>query len=280
MQIKKLKPGKDVGVLSHNDEPAKQFVGITTYSADFGLMGTMAAQSILKKKTYRLPCPAFWQEEPHSDKSSIKYKHMKQLMVLAFLLAGISLSAQQQFWQMTQDGGIRWTVQTNQAHSDHIEMSGKQVSAIVRYGVDQSGRAIYSRKLVFPMLRTIPNDTRGNLIKEFTENITDSITIGGQLVKETPQSFYIKGVLEGNALLSSGVSIHKGYFRLLIKPPSLKAIRSGITEKPQLMFTYPRWIEASSQRQIKEYTAPIPLIIKYTMAAQKHLLHIRRCSFP
>jgi hypothetical protein len=137
---------------------------------------------------------------------------MKQLMVLAFLLAGISLSAQQQYWQMTPDGGIRWTVQANQPHSDHIEMSGKQVSAIVRYGVDQSGKRIYSRKLVFPLLRTIPNDTRGNLIREFTDNITDSITIGGQLVKEVPQWFYFKGVLEAGAQLSAGISIHKRVF--------------------------------------------------------------------
>lgn len=56
-KVKKLKPGKDVGILSHNDEPAKEFVGITTYSADFALMGKMAAQAILNKEKIQLTIP-------------------------------------------------------------------------------------------------------------------------------------------------------------------------------------------------------------------------------
>lgn len=56
-KAKKLKPGKDVGILSHNDEPAKEFVGITTYSADFALMGTMAAQTILNKEIVQITIP-------------------------------------------------------------------------------------------------------------------------------------------------------------------------------------------------------------------------------
>lgn len=56
-KAKKLKPGKDVGILSHNDEPAKEFVGITTYSADFGSMGTMAAQAILNKENLQVTIP-------------------------------------------------------------------------------------------------------------------------------------------------------------------------------------------------------------------------------
>lgn len=56
-KMRKLKPGKDVGLLSHNDEPAKEIVGITTYSADFALMGTMAAQSILNKEQIQVTIP-------------------------------------------------------------------------------------------------------------------------------------------------------------------------------------------------------------------------------
>ncbi|MCF3108175.1 GntR family transcriptional regulator [Niabella sp. CC-SYL272] len=56
-KVKKLKPGKDVGILSHNDEPAKEFVGITTYSADFALMGTMAARAILKNEPIQVTIP-------------------------------------------------------------------------------------------------------------------------------------------------------------------------------------------------------------------------------
>jgi len=54
---KKLKPGKDVGVLSHNDEPAKEIIGITTFSADFSNMGTMAGHAILNKEKIQLTVP-------------------------------------------------------------------------------------------------------------------------------------------------------------------------------------------------------------------------------
>ena len=38
-------------------KPAKEFVGITTYSADFGSMGTMAAQAILNKENIQVTIP-------------------------------------------------------------------------------------------------------------------------------------------------------------------------------------------------------------------------------
>lgn len=56
-KAKNLKPGKDVGVLSHNDEPAKEFVGITTYSADFAMMGKLAAQAILDRSQVQMTIP-------------------------------------------------------------------------------------------------------------------------------------------------------------------------------------------------------------------------------
>lgn len=51
-KVMKLKPGKDVGILSHNDEVVKEllFDGITTYSADFQLMAEKAALFVLKRK--------------------------------------------------------------------------------------------------------------------------------------------------------------------------------------------------------------------------------------
>jgi len=49
---KKIKPGKDIGILSHNDEPVKELVGngITTYSVSFSDMGKRAAQAVLSRE--------------------------------------------------------------------------------------------------------------------------------------------------------------------------------------------------------------------------------------
>lgn len=54
---KKLKPGRDVGLLSHNDEPAKEFVGITTYSTDFALMGQVAGQAVISREKIQQVIP-------------------------------------------------------------------------------------------------------------------------------------------------------------------------------------------------------------------------------
>jgi DNA-binding transcriptional regulator YhcF (GntR family) len=47
---KNFKPGKDLGIISYNDTPLKDLLGITVISTDFKLMGETAAYMILKKK--------------------------------------------------------------------------------------------------------------------------------------------------------------------------------------------------------------------------------------
>ena len=55
----KLKVGKDVGIISYNETPWKQFIldGITTISTDFKKMGAMTAEMILHDKRIHLPVP-------------------------------------------------------------------------------------------------------------------------------------------------------------------------------------------------------------------------------
>ncbi len=47
---KNFKLGKDIGIISYNDTPLKDLLGITVISTDFKLMGETAANLILKKK--------------------------------------------------------------------------------------------------------------------------------------------------------------------------------------------------------------------------------------
>jgi biotin operon repressor len=58
---KNLKLGVDVGILSHNDGPMKEIIadGITTYSTDFGLIGTKAAQFVLTREKVQETMPLF-----------------------------------------------------------------------------------------------------------------------------------------------------------------------------------------------------------------------------
>ncbi len=43
-------PGKDIGIISYNDTPLKDLLGITVISTDFQVMGETAAYMLLKKK--------------------------------------------------------------------------------------------------------------------------------------------------------------------------------------------------------------------------------------
>jgi len=55
----KLKVGKDVGIISYNETPWKQFIldGITTISTDFEKMGAMTAEMILNNQRSHLAVP-------------------------------------------------------------------------------------------------------------------------------------------------------------------------------------------------------------------------------
>ena len=58
-KLQKLQLGKDIGVLSHNDEVVKEIIfdGITTYSTDFKLMAEKAAEFVLHRKKIQETIP-------------------------------------------------------------------------------------------------------------------------------------------------------------------------------------------------------------------------------
>jgi hypothetical protein len=93
-------------------------------------------------------------------------------------------------WNITPDQGIAWQVKENDTHFDHIEMSGLYLSSIVHYGVDQ-GTIKQKVHLVFPMLRTIPNDTHASLSHDIDYHELDPIKINGVPAVETPKQFGI-----------------------------------------------------------------------------------------
>ena len=55
-KTKGLQVGKDLGILSHNDDDVKEIIfdGITTFSVDFADMGRMAAEFVLSKKPVKV----------------------------------------------------------------------------------------------------------------------------------------------------------------------------------------------------------------------------------
>ena len=133
-------------------------------------------------------------------------------LFFAFILS-FSVNAQNSHrWELSNDAGILWTVEKDTAHYDHIEMSGLQISAILRYGIDKSRELSMKKELVFPMLRTIPNDTHASLVTSFDKGNELSIQVNGAKIKEYPESFNIKGKLTVISKTNTSLSITRTLF--------------------------------------------------------------------
>ncbi len=133
-------------------------------------------------------------------------------MVLLFIT--LNLSAQRDFvrWNLAADGGISWIVKPNDVHSDNIEMSGRQISAIVTYGIDSNKTLILKKQLVFPMLRTIPNNTHASFSRKFDSKSQPVITVNGTVLKETPVSFHHKGIVSISSNTNTPLKVTRTLF--------------------------------------------------------------------
>lgn len=139
-------------------------------------------------------------------------KRLWLLLVLTFTYY-CNITAQQNRWQMNQSGAISWKVGESDTHKDHIEMSGKFISAVVRYGVNPDHSFYISRDIVWPMLRTIPNTTHASLTRTFNINLGCMIYINKHLVaKETVNEILLNGKLIVRSTLNDNISLERTVF--------------------------------------------------------------------
>ncbi|GAP05185.1 hypothetical protein ATHL_00015 [Anaerolinea thermolimosa] len=118
-------------------------------------------------------------------------------------------------WKLEPGFGIAWEIHTdNLPHTDEIEMSGKRVSLIVRYGVDASGHLIIQRRIIWPQLRTIPNNTHASLrIRyEMTETMPRISINGKPLSPEIPRHIRLDGLLTITSKTSEGLQVQRVIF--------------------------------------------------------------------
>lgn len=120
---------------------------------------------------------------------------MRKLLIVSLLIIPFCLSGQTR-WKVQTDGSIRWEVKEDLPHFDHIEMSGEQVSTVLRYGVKSDGSFSLERSMVWPMLRTIPNNTHASLMQKYGIDIPSLLTVnGGTLQNEKVESISLNGIL-------------------------------------------------------------------------------------
>ncbi len=127
--------------------------------------------------------------------SNIRVKSIT-IFLLFFLSAGNISAENNNRWNIDANGGISWTIDGRIPHSDHIEMSGLKLSAVLRYGVDANGSFQLNRSLIWPSLRTIPNNTHASLTRRFAWNVTDMISVNGSsLTNEKVRKIALRGMM-------------------------------------------------------------------------------------
>ncbi len=104
------------------------------------------------------------------------------LLFISLFIVG-SLFAENR-WKLMPGGEISWQIGEGLPHSDHIEMSGDSVSVILRYAVEADRTFHLERQLVWPMLRTIPNNTHASLIHSVNDDCQSTIMVNGQSLQQ------------------------------------------------------------------------------------------------
>lgn len=122
-------------------------------------------------------------------------------MLLLFAAAAWS-----QRWEIRPGGrDIVWKVGSDILHDDHIEMSGERMAFVLRWGIDPNGAFRQERSLVFPLLRTVPNDTHASLMYRMATDIPSLLGVNGlALQAERVEQVSVDGALTVRSLWGVG----------------------------------------------------------------------------
>ena len=180
-------------------------------------------------------------------------------LLIATLLQSLAL------WTLSPNGnGIILTPSdANTPYEDHIEMSGEQMAFVLRWGVGSDKSFHSERSLVFPMLRTIPNNTHASLMHRMGVDIPSLVSVNGySLAMEKVEEVKLDGYME---VASTFVSSRT---RLGVVPtPIVKIVREIFpsTDKPLMGEVYE--IENITDKDITVYIPSFSQV--FTTPAEK-----------
>lgn len=122
---------------------------------------------------------------------------------------------------------VIWNISSDGAGvSDHIEMAGFFVSAIISYGTDNKGRLRLMRHLTVPSLRFQPNLTGSSFSHNFTSD-SFTVTQNSKKIVETPD----KGIIKGSLKIISHSSCDTEITRELLPAVNEPALIEKVTVK-------------------------------------------------
>lgn len=121
----------------------------------------------------------------------------KAAFLLVLLFPSLVLFAKENRWTVSGGHSVKWdTSKGDLPYNDHIEMSGLRASVVYYWGVDEKKQFSMDRHLVFPMLRTIPNNTHASWMPRCDVDFLKGMTANKRYMgKPQVQSVTIDGVL-------------------------------------------------------------------------------------
>ena len=140
-----------------------------------------------------------------------------------FLIACVAVSftaSATPSWEINSRGAIQWNVDKAQLpHKDHVEMSGEQMAFVLRWAINADGALDLDRSLVFPMLRTIPNDTHASLMHRLNTDITSMVSVEEKsLYNEVTKFVEIDGMFRVVSIFDEAVEVERIIFPSMDKP--------------------------------------------------------------
>ncbi|MDQ2841101.1 MAG: hypothetical protein M3Y72_08700, partial [Acidobacteriota bacterium] len=117
-------------------------------------------------------------------------------LAASLLFANLSFATDR--WKLDDPNGIVWNVATDARlpHADQVEMSGRQISVIVHYGVGADRLLEYKREIFWPTLRSNHTDVRGYLHFEPAAADEPVLRLEGRVMPPGPvQKIRFDGVL-------------------------------------------------------------------------------------
>lgn len=139
------------------------------------------------------------------------------LVVHAVVLEDASAST----WQLAEEGGINWNLQSNESlpHADHMAMSGQSVDMILEWKISTEGALHATRVIRWPMLRTIPDNTHASLqIKLNGESDPKPVVNGKKLSSGNVQNVAIHGMLSFSSQHDEGITFTRTIFPSVHSP--------------------------------------------------------------
>lgn len=148
------------------------------------------------------------------------------MIALCHLLLGVVGADSPDRWSLDIPDGVEWDVASDPRlpHEDHLEMSGRYTAVVVRYGVDAERRLQLRQAVVWPTLRTIPNDTHASLRRGFDLTELPRFTLDGEPADERARAVRFDGVLTIATDLVGGCTLVRTLFPSLEQRASFERL--------------------------------------------------------